>query len=164
MTTRQTLLLADDDPAVTDSLAPFLERAGFHVLVAIDGKNALEKAQSHKPDMIILDVLMPRLVRVPGSCVMGTAACPEPGFTLVPGYPNKDATVLPLAWSLDGSAAVIVHSEQSGTARISARSMTAGSWAVPSSHPTACSWLSLTAVRQVNGCMFTRSMKVNIIS
>ena len=61
MTTRQTLLLADDDPAVTDSLAPFLERAGFHVLVAIDGKNALEKAQSHKPDMIILDVLMPRL-------------------------------------------------------------------------------------------------------
>lgn len=48
MTTRQTLLLADDDPAVTDSLVQFLERAGFHVLVAIDGKNALEKAQSLK--------------------------------------------------------------------------------------------------------------------
>jgi len=155
MTTRQTLLLADDDPAVTDSLAPIPERAGFHVLVAIDGKNALEKAQSHKPDMIILDVLMPRLVRVPGACVMGTAACPELGFTLVPGYPNKDATVLPLTWSLDGSAAVIVHSEQSGTARISARSMTAGSWVVPSFHPTAGSWLSPIAARQVNGCMFT---------
>src|SRR5512147_2786189 len=55
------LLLADDDPTIADSLAPFLERAGFHVLVASDGLSALEKAQSHRPDMIILDVLMPRM-------------------------------------------------------------------------------------------------------
>ena len=59
--TRLTLLLADDDPSITDSLAPFLERSGFHVLVVTDGVVALEKAQSHKPDLIILDVLMPRL-------------------------------------------------------------------------------------------------------
>lgn len=61
MTSRQTLLLADDDPAVTDNLVPFLERAGFRVLVASDGMEALEKVQSHRPDLIILDVLMPRL-------------------------------------------------------------------------------------------------------
>jgi DNA-binding response OmpR family regulator len=58
---RPTLLLADDDPTIADSLAPFLERAGFHVLVVSDGAAALEKAQSHKPDLIILDVLMPRM-------------------------------------------------------------------------------------------------------
>lgn len=58
---RPLLLLADDDPTIADSLAPFLERAGFHVLVASDGLSALEKAQSHRPDMIILDVLMPRM-------------------------------------------------------------------------------------------------------
>jgi DNA-binding response OmpR family regulator len=61
MDARPTLLLADDDPFITESLAPFLERAGFHVLVASDGQSALDKAQSHKPELIVLDVLMPRL-------------------------------------------------------------------------------------------------------
>ena len=55
------ILLADDDPNIVDSLAPFLERAGFHVLIVSDGQAALEKAQSHHPDLIVLDVLMPRM-------------------------------------------------------------------------------------------------------
>jgi DNA-binding response OmpR family regulator len=61
--TRQnpSILLADDDPNIVDSLAPFLERAGFHVLIVSDGQAAFEKAQSHHPDLIILDVLMPRM-------------------------------------------------------------------------------------------------------
>jgi len=58
---RLTILLADDDPTIADSLAPFLERAGFHVLVVSDGMSALDKAQKHHPDLIILDVLMPRM-------------------------------------------------------------------------------------------------------
>lgn len=58
---RPTLLLADDDPTIAEGLAPFLERAGFHVLVVSNGAAALEKAQSHRPDLIILDVLMPRM-------------------------------------------------------------------------------------------------------
>jgi DNA-binding response OmpR family regulator len=58
---RPTILLADDDPTIADSLAPFLERAGFHVMVVSDGIVALDKAQKHHPDLIILDVLMPRM-------------------------------------------------------------------------------------------------------
>jgi len=58
---RITLLLADDDHTIVDSLAPFLERAGFDVLVADNGATALEKASSRHPDAIILDVLMPRM-------------------------------------------------------------------------------------------------------
>ena len=58
---RPTILLADDDPTIADSLAPFLERAGFHVLVVSDGMTALDKAKKHHPDLIILDVLMPRM-------------------------------------------------------------------------------------------------------
>lgn len=58
---RPTILLADDDPTIADSLAPFLERAGFHVLVVSDGMTALDKAQKHHPELIILDVLMPRM-------------------------------------------------------------------------------------------------------
>jgi DNA-binding response OmpR family regulator len=56
-----TLLLADDDTTIVDSLAPFLERTGFHVLLASDGASALEKIHSHHPNMIVLDVLMPRM-------------------------------------------------------------------------------------------------------
>jgi DNA-binding response OmpR family regulator len=55
------ILLADDDPNIVDSLAPFLERAGFHVMIVSDGQSAFEKTQSHHPDLIILDVLMPRM-------------------------------------------------------------------------------------------------------
>ena len=58
---RSTILLADDDPTIADSLAPFLERAGFHVMVVSNGMDALNKAQKHHPDLIILDVLMPRM-------------------------------------------------------------------------------------------------------
>src|SRR5512142_3473137 len=56
-----TLLLADDDATIVDSLAPFLERAGFHVLLAEDGAAALDKIHSHHPNLVVLDVLMPRM-------------------------------------------------------------------------------------------------------
>jgi DNA-binding response OmpR family regulator len=55
------ILLADDDPNIVDSLAPFFERAGFHIMAVSDGQAAFERAQSHHPDLIILDVLMPRM-------------------------------------------------------------------------------------------------------
>ena len=61
MNDRPTLLLADDDPTITNSLIPFFERAGFHVLCAANGADALEKAGSQRPDLIVLDVLMPRM-------------------------------------------------------------------------------------------------------
>ena len=58
---RPLILLADDDPSIADTLAPFLERAGFHVLTVSDGAAALEKVHSHRPVLVILDVLMPRM-------------------------------------------------------------------------------------------------------
>lgn len=61
MTAKTKLLLVDDETAITNNLAPFLERAGFEVAVAADGEAALQKSGSFSPDMIILDVLMPRL-------------------------------------------------------------------------------------------------------
>ncbi|MFZ5857773.1 MAG: response regulator transcription factor [Chloroflexota bacterium] len=58
---RPLILLADDDPSIADTLAPFLERAGFHVLTVSDGAAALDKVHSHRPALVILDVLMPRM-------------------------------------------------------------------------------------------------------
>jgi CheY-like chemotaxis protein len=56
------VLLADDEKAITDYLAPILERAGFTVPVAHDGATALRYATDQHPDLIILDVLMPGMV------------------------------------------------------------------------------------------------------
>ena len=56
-----TLLLVDDDPMIVESLGPLLERSGFHVLLASNGEEALKKVQWHHPDVIVMDVLMPRM-------------------------------------------------------------------------------------------------------
>ncbi|MBM4429759.1 MAG: response regulator transcription factor [Chloroflexi bacterium] len=55
------VLLVDDEAAITRNLAPFLERSGFRVTVAADGEQALSQVNTLVPDLIILDVLMPRL-------------------------------------------------------------------------------------------------------
>jgi DNA-binding response OmpR family regulator len=58
---RASILLVDDEHDITDNLAPLLERAGFDVSVAADGKAALDQVATCSPDLIVLDVLMPKL-------------------------------------------------------------------------------------------------------
>ena len=60
-TPRQSILLVDDEPAITANLAPLLQRAGYTVHVATDGEAALEQLHASRPDLVVLDVLMPRL-------------------------------------------------------------------------------------------------------
>ncbi|HEV7210768.1 MAG TPA: response regulator transcription factor [Blastococcus sp.] len=54
-----TILLVDDEPAITDNLAPLLRRAGFEVVVAHDGPAALDRVRTQPPDLVVLDVLLP---------------------------------------------------------------------------------------------------------
>ncbi len=55
------LLLAEDDLRVRESVSRALEMEGFEVSTAVDGLAALEKIEGHRPDAVILDVMMPRL-------------------------------------------------------------------------------------------------------
>lgn len=61
METNPRILLVDDEPAITGNLALFLGRAGFEVTVAADGEEALLKIASLAPELIILDVMMPKV-------------------------------------------------------------------------------------------------------
>lgn len=61
MPDRPKLLLVDDETAITDRLEPFLSRAGFQVKVADDGEVALREIVSFSPDLVVLDVLMPKI-------------------------------------------------------------------------------------------------------
>jgi twitching motility two-component system response regulator PilH len=56
-----TILVADDSQAVRDILQMSLETLGYIVLVAEDGERAMERIQSGNPDLIIADVMMPKV-------------------------------------------------------------------------------------------------------
>jgi DNA-binding response OmpR family regulator len=61
MTSKHKILLVDDEPAITTNLAAFLQRSGFMTEVASDGIKALDKIETGDPDLIVLDVLMPKM-------------------------------------------------------------------------------------------------------
>ena len=54
------VLIAEDDPNIVESLSFVLERDGFDVCAALDGEAALRCLQSDPPDMMILDVMLPK--------------------------------------------------------------------------------------------------------
>ena len=58
---RKHILVVDDDPLVVKILRDPLERAGYDVNVACHGLEALKKVKEKRPDLIILDILMPLL-------------------------------------------------------------------------------------------------------
>src|ERR1700690_4591444 len=55
------ILVVDDEPKITQLVRDYLERAGFEVHVAYDGKPALSLAKTEKPDMAILDLGLPQM-------------------------------------------------------------------------------------------------------
>jgi PAS domain S-box-containing protein len=55
------VLVVDDDPATRELVARFLERDGFKVAVAVDGREGLEQARALRPRVILLDVTMPQM-------------------------------------------------------------------------------------------------------
>jgi two-component system response regulator MprA len=56
-----TVLIADDDRKIIDMLRRTLAYEGYHVVTAADGREALAQAQAHRPDVVVLDWLMPGL-------------------------------------------------------------------------------------------------------
>ncbi len=57
----KTVLLAEDEPNIVESLTFLLERAGFQISVASDGRHALESALEQQPSVLVLDMMLPEL-------------------------------------------------------------------------------------------------------
>lgn len=57
----KTILVVDDEPKIVKLVRDYLERAGFAVKAATDGKTALSLARTEKPDLMILDLGLPQL-------------------------------------------------------------------------------------------------------
>jgi DNA-binding response OmpR family regulator len=56
---KKTILIVDDEPNIVISLEFLLKREGFQVMVAGDGEEALKKLGESRPDLVLLDVMLP---------------------------------------------------------------------------------------------------------
>jgi DNA-binding response OmpR family regulator len=57
----KTILVVDDEPKIVQLVRDYLERAGYRVLTASNGKTALALAHSERPDLIVLDLGLPEM-------------------------------------------------------------------------------------------------------
>jgi len=55
------ILVVDDDPDILDAISMILESRGYHLIFACDGSECLNKLSSEKPDLMILDLLLPKM-------------------------------------------------------------------------------------------------------
>ena len=75
---RPRVLVVDDDRAVRDSLRRSLEFNGYDVALAADGAEALVAVGAEPPDVVVMDVMMPRLDGIgrPRRCARPGTTCP----------------------------------------------------------------------------------------
>ena len=61
MAEQKTILVVDDDQELSDGLRVVLERQGYRVLQARDGQQGKQQIYNQRPDLVILDMMMPRM-------------------------------------------------------------------------------------------------------
>ncbi len=55
------ILVVDDEPTIVRLMEFILARQGHEMMVAVNGEEALEKIRAHAPDLVLLDIMMPRI-------------------------------------------------------------------------------------------------------
>jgi two-component system, OmpR family, response regulator ResD len=58
---RASVLVVEDEPTIAEVVARYLERAGYEARVALDGERALALAAERPPDLVVLDLMLPRI-------------------------------------------------------------------------------------------------------
>jgi adenylate cyclase len=98
MTTR--IVLADDNEAFREVTAQLLERAGYAVFTAPDGRHALQAVREHQPDLLLLDIMMPGMS---GIDVVGQVRDQDPliGIVMVTAFGSEEVAVKALTAGAD---------------------------------------------------------------
>src|SRR6059058_4694290 len=58
---RGSVLIVDDEPTIGEVVSRYLDRAGYETSVALDGPSALRKIEQQSPDLVVLDLMLPRI-------------------------------------------------------------------------------------------------------
>ena len=58
---RGNVLVVEDEPTIADVVARYLRRAGYRTRVALDGMRALEAFEEDRPDLVVLDIMLPQI-------------------------------------------------------------------------------------------------------
>jgi len=58
---RRKVLVVDDEPKVADLIKAYLEKDGYDVALAVDGRSAVDKTRKEKPDLLVLDLNLPEM-------------------------------------------------------------------------------------------------------
>jgi len=58
---RGSVLVVDDEPTIAEVVSRYLERAGYRTRIAADGVQAIEAAADQRPDLVVLDLMLPRI-------------------------------------------------------------------------------------------------------
>src|SRR3954466_9220088 len=59
MAALRTILVVDDEPTIAEVVAGYLRREGYTAVTAADGPSAVSAAERHRPDLVVLDVMLP---------------------------------------------------------------------------------------------------------
>lgn len=79
------ILVADDEHAIADTLAVILRQKGFETVAVYDGEAAVESARQWKPDLLLIDVIMPGMNGIEAAIQVRTLR-PECRVLLFSGY------------------------------------------------------------------------------
>jgi len=103
------LLVVEDEPNILELLAASLRYAGFEVVTAAAGSEAVQAAQRHRPDLIVLDVMLPDMdgfdvirrlrgggTRLGVAALVALAGLVVAALGLVPGLGYGEAVAAPL--------------------------------------------------------------------
>src|ERR671928_1086682 len=101
-----TVMLADDDPVLLEEAADALRGAGFKVVAAADGQEALQEALSRKVDLIVMDASMPEVGGVE-ACHCLKAMPKTQKIPVVLTAAKKDPAVRTLAERTHGSVRIL---------------------------------------------------------
>jgi two-component system response regulator ResD len=58
---QRTVLVVDDEPTITEVVSRYLQRAGYRTAIAADGAQALAAAGERRPDLVVLDLMLPKM-------------------------------------------------------------------------------------------------------
>lgn len=84
-TEQKTVLIVEDEKNIVDILRFNLQREGYRTVEAYDGADGLEKARKENPDLILLDVMLPKMIGLTCAAPSGRRATTCPSSSSPPG-------------------------------------------------------------------------------